>query len=423
MFGKYRWYVLFMLFAAAFINYVDRAALSIAAPFIANEFQLNAADMGMIFSSFFIGYALFNFIGGYFADIYGPKKTFGIAMSAWSIFGGLTIGTFSFTSLFIVRVLFGMGEGPISSGTNKMINNWFPAKERARAVGISIAGMPLGAALTGPIVGFIALSYGWRTSFLVLTIIGILWTICWMKTVADYPRQSSKVSAEELREIESDQTKASVVAAAVPLSFFLKQPTILATALAFFSCNYITYFFLTWFPSYLVMAHNLSIKDMSIVTMIPWLIGFFGMAGGGFISDYIYQKVGNLMLSRKIVIVTCLIGSAVSVGFCGMTTSATNAVILMSSGVFLMYATISSYWAIIQDTVRSENVGAVGGFVHLLSNIAGIVGPSITGFLVMSTGSFTSAFLLTAGLGIAGALAVAFFAKPILDQRDNSLPT
>ena len=422
MFGKYRWYVLFMLFTAAFINYVDRAALSIAAPFIAKEFQLNAADMGMIFSSFFIGYAIFNFIGGYFADLYGPKKTFGVAMTAWSIFSGLTIGTFNFTSLFVARVLFGMGEGPISSGTNKMINNWFPAKERARAVGISIAGMPLGAAVTGPIVGFIAISYGWRTSFLILAIIGVIWAIVWMKTVADYPRECSKVSADELSEIESDQIKASVVPDKVPLSFFLKQPTILATALAFFACNYITYFFLTWFPSYLVMAHNVSLKDMSIVTMIPWLVGFFGMAGGGFISDYIYQRVGDLMLSRKIVIVTCLIASSVSVGFCGMTTTATSAVILMSAGVFFMYATISSYWAIIQDTVRSENVGAVGGFVHFLSNIAGIVGPSLTGFLVYTTGSFTSAFLLTAALGISGALAVAFLAKPIQHQQDNNLP-
>ena len=84
-----------------------------------------------------------------------------------------------------------------------------------------------------------------------------------------------------------------------------------------------------------------------------------------------------------------------------------------------MYATISSYWAIIQDTVRSENVGAVGGFVHFLSNIAGIIGPSLTGYLVYSTGSFTSAFLLTAALGISGALAVAFLAKPIQPELEN----
>jgi len=413
VFKKHRWNVLTLLFFAAFINYVDRAALSIAAPFIAKEYHLSPADLGMIFSSFFVGYAVFNFIGGYFADIYGPRKTFGYAMSAWSIFSGLTIATFNFTSLFVVRVLFGMGEGPISSGTNKMINNWFPAKERARAVGISISGMPLGAALTGPIVGFIALAWGWRMSFVVLTVVGLIWTVIWIKIVRDYPDDDPHVSAGELAEIKSGQLKASDTSIQAPLSYFLKQPTILATAFAFFACNYITYFFLTWFPSYLVMAHDLSIKNMSIVTIIPWLIGFVGMSGGGFISDYIFQRVGDLMYSRKIVIVVSLLASALAVALCGFTTSASAAVALMSIGIFFMYATISSYWAIIQDTVRSENVGGVGGFVHFLSNLAGIVGPSATGFLVQATGNFTIAFLLAAGLAVTGALAVAFYAKPI----------
>lgn len=108
MFRKYRWCVLFMLFLAAFINYVDRAALSIAAPFISKEFHLNAAMMGMIFSSFFVGYAIFNFIGGYLADVYGPKKMFAVAMTSWSIFSGLTILSSGFASLFVFRVLFGM---------------------------------------------------------------------------------------------------------------------------------------------------------------------------------------------------------------------------------------------------------------------------------------------------------------------------
>jgi ACS family hexuronate transporter-like MFS transporter len=411
---KYRWFVLALLFLAAFINYIDRAALSIAAPFISKEFELNAEMLGMIFSSFFVGYAVFNFIGGWLADIYGPRKMFAVAMTWWSAFSGMTILAGGFTSLFIYRVLFGVGEGPISSGTNKMINSWFPASERARAVGISIAGMPLGAAVTGPIVGFIALAWGWRASFVVLTVLGLAWAVAWWMMTADHPRQMARVAPEEVAEIEAGQEQPAVAEkAARPLAFFLKQPAILSTALAFFAANYITYFFLTWFPSYLVMAHNVSIKNMSIVTMIPWLIGFIGMAGGGFASDYLVQRLGNLMQGRKVMIVTCLLGSSVSVALCGLTTSPVGAVALMSVGVFFMYATISSYWAIIQDTVRSRNVGGVGGFVHFLSNIAGIVAPSATGFLVQSSGSFTSAFLLTGGLGVGGALAVAFFAKPI----------
>ncbi|MDU2063507.1 MAG: MFS transporter [Sporomusaceae bacterium] len=417
MFKQYRKVVLLMLFFAAFINYVDRAALSIAAPHISKEFNLNPADMGLIFSSFFVGYALFNFIGGWMSDILGPRKIFGAAMSIWSVFGGLTAITTSFTSLYIVRVLFGLGEGPIGSSNNKTINNWFPAGERARAVGISTGGMSLGAALTGPIVAFMILHWGWRTPFIVLMIAGFIWTFFWVKLVTDHPRQSRRVSPEELQEIEAGQITTAEVKGKTSLAYFLKQPTVLATAIAFFASNYILYFFLTWFPSYLVMAQGLSLKDMAIVSVIPWLIGFIGQVGGGFVSDAVYRKTGKLMFSRKVVIVSCLIGSAIGVSLGGMATTAFGAVALMSLTIFCQYLTTSNYWAIIQDTVKGENVGGVGGFVHFLSNLAGIVGPAVTGYIVQSSGgNFSAAFLLAGALAIIGALAVAFAVKPIKEE-------
>src|SRR4051812_46344120 len=114
MFRNFRWYIVFMLFLAAIINYIDRSALSVAMPFISKRFHLEPAEMGLILSSFFIGYALFNFIGGYFSDVFGPRKVFGTSMVVWSIFCGLTATAFNFTSLFIVRLMFGVGEGPFS---------------------------------------------------------------------------------------------------------------------------------------------------------------------------------------------------------------------------------------------------------------------------------------------------------------------
>lgn len=419
MFKKYRHVVLVMLFTAAFINYIDRAALSIAAPYISTEFHLSPADMGFIFSSFFVGYALFNFVGGYLSDVFGPRRTFGFAMSIWSVFGGLTALAFNFSSLYIVRVLFGLGEGPIGSANNKTINNWFPAGERARAVGISTGGMSLGAALTGPIIGFMAINWSWRAAFIILMCFGLVWTAFWFKLVSDHPRNNRRVSKEELQEIEAGQITTSTVSAKVSLRYFLKQPTILATAMAFFASNYILYFFLTWFPSYLVMVHGLSIKDMAIVSAIPWLVGFAGQVGGGYVSDLVYRKTGKLMFSRKIVIVTCLFGSAIGVSLGGLATSVISAVILMSVTIFFMYLTTSNYWAIIQDTVPSANVGGVGGFVHFLSNLAGMVGPAVTGLLVQSTGNFIVAFLLAGALALIGAVAVAFAVKPIKDKTQS----
>ena len=181
---------------------------------------------------------------------------------------------------------------------------------------------------------------------------------------------------------------------AQPLSFYLKQPVVLATGLAFFGYNYILFFFLTWFPSYLTMAQHLSIKDMSIATVLPWVLGFCGLAAGGTLSDAVYRRTGRALFARKLVLTVCLSLAAVSVALAGLVTTVGSALTLMSAAVFFLYLTGSTYWAILQDTVRGENIGGVGGFIHMIANCAGIIGPTVTGFIVQYTGVFTSAFVL-----------------------------
>ncbi|SFF37683.1 MFS transporter, ACS family, hexuronate transporter [Paenibacillus algorifonticola] len=417
MFKKIRWFVVLMLFLAGVINYVDRAAFSVAAPFITEEYGIDSIQLGFIFSSFSIGYALFNFVGGYLSDIYGPRKIFGASMTIWSIFCGLTIAAFNFVSLFIIRMLFGLGEGPLGSATNKTISNWVPAKQRARAVGISFSGNPLGGALAGPIVGIIALYWHWKLSFIVLAVIGLIWTVFWMKLVTDKPSQHPKAAQEEIDEMQeptaafanSKDSKGEKVS----LSYFIKQPTILFTALAFFGFNYILYFFMTWFPSYLSMDKGLSIKEMSIASTIPWLVGFCGLLLSGVLSDYLYRKTNKLLLSRKIVLVSGLLLSSICIAFAGLVQTPVSAVTLMACGIFFMYMTSTSYWSIISDNVKGDKVGGVTGFVHALANISGIIAPTVTGFIVQYTGHFTSAFLTAGALAIIGAVGVIFFVKPI----------
>ncbi|EBR7583813.1 MFS transporter [Salmonella enterica] len=130
------WLIVFLLFIVYMLNYMDRSALSITAPLIEKELGFNAAEMGMIFSAFFIGYALFNFIGGWASDKVGPKTVFLIAALLWSVFCGLTGLVTGLWTMLIVRVLFGMAEGPVSAAGNKIINNWISRKESATAIGI-----------------------------------------------------------------------------------------------------------------------------------------------------------------------------------------------------------------------------------------------------------------------------------------------
>lgn len=415
MFRKRRWQIIMMIFIASMINYLDRTAFSVAAPYITKEYGLTPSQLGILFSSFFMGYAIFNFVGGYLSDVYGPRKVFAGSMTVWSIFCGLTAAAFSFTSLLIVRVCFGVGEGPISATTSKTISNWFPSKERSTAMGVASAGTPLGAAIAGPIVGVIAIYFSWQVAFVVMALIGLVWTVFWWRMAKDLPSEDPRVSPEELDEIKQGQFQVSPIAGGgkLPLSYFLKQRTVLLTALAFFAYNYNLFFFLTWFPSYLTMAKGLSIAKMSIVTTLPWFMGFIGLASGGFISDYLFRKTGKLIFSRKIILVVGLGITAVCVALTGFVESVEWAVGLMSIAIFTLYLTGSTYWALIQDTVSGENVGGVGGFVHFLANLSGVIGPAVTGYIVQSTGAFTSAFVLAGSLALIGSLAVAFFVRPI----------
>lgn len=239
---------------------MDRSAVSVAAPLLMRDLKLDAAHMGIIFSSFFAGYALFNFIGGYAADVLGPKRVFTLAMVVWSVFCGLTATATGFLSLLLVRILFGFGEGPFASAANKMVRNWFPRDQIATAIGLANSGTPIGGALAAPVAGWLAVKYGWRTSFIALAALGLVWTLFWIPAVPDKRTSNSRPNVNE---------------SAPRLSFCLKQPGVIATAFAFFGYSYILYFFLTWFPSYLSISRHLSIHDMAFVVpfhgcLAPW---------------------------------------------------------------------------------------------------------------------------------------------------------
>ena len=419
------WITVFMLFLVYGINYLDRIALSLTAPLIQKDLGIDAAQMGIVFSSFFVGYALFNFLGGLASDRLGPKLVYILAVTLWSIFCGLTAVAVGFASLLVLRVLFGMAEGPLCAGANKMVNNWMPHDIAATAMGLLSAGSPLGGAIAGPVIGLLAINFGWRPAFWIICVIGLVWAVVWMFLTADNPGRSRFVTSRDAAPTASrhpgnavSATGSSAGAASLPLTAWLKQPLIIAAAVAFFSYNYVLFFFLSWFPSYLVQAHHLNIKQMSFATVVPWLVGTVGLAAGGAISDAIFRWTGKLMLSRKIVLVTCLLATGLCVGVAGSVHTAVNAVALMSVALFLLYVTGALYWAIVQDVVHPDKVGSVSGCMHCVGSLSGVVGPAVTGFLVERTGSFATAFVLAGAVALAGALLSGLFIRDTRTSAD-----
>uniref|UniRef100_UPI001590DC2A MFS transporter n=1 Tax=Paraburkholderia phenoliruptrix TaxID=252970 RepID=UPI001590DC2A len=198
-----------------------------------------------------------------------------------------------------VRTLFGMAEGPLATTINKIVNNWFPHRESATAFGFANCGLPLGGAVAGPVVGLMTAAYGWRVAFAGIACFGLVWLLFWHRLATDRPRQHPRVSMQERELIESDRSVPETPADVQRLGTYLRLPAILSAMISYFGYSYILFFFLTWFPSFLTMDRHLSLKSMSLATVLPWLLGFIGYGLSGLLSDWIFRRTGNALRARK----------------------------------------------------------------------------------------------------------------------------
>jgi MFS family permease len=412
--GKYRYVVAVLLFVAGAINYMDRAALGIVAPLVSKSLELSPSQLGIIFSSFFVGYSIFSFLGGYFSDKWGTMRVFTWAMAIWSLFCGLTAAATGFFTLLIFRAVFGIGEGPMSSNTNRTISNWFPRHETATMIGFTFSGQTLGNAVAGPVVGLVAVAFGWRTSFVVIALLGFVWIACWRWLVTDKPRESRRVGAAELRLIDESRAEAearNVEDDGTTLGSYLRRPSTLALGAGLFAVNYTQYVFISWLPSYLTDALHLDIRQMSVMTSIPWICGAIGYFGGGLVGDFIYKRMDDPVKARKLVATIPLALSGVAVLSITSATSLTAAIALIAAALLFLTGSCQSIWAIQHEIIPLRRQGGVGGFIHFLSNLSGIIGPALTGFLIQYFGGYHSAFLFGALIDFAGVLAMVFMIR------------
>ncbi len=414
---RYRLVIATLLFIAGVINYMDRAALGVAAPFVTKDLGLSPSQMGVIFSTFFFGYSLFAFVGGQLADRYGPRSIYSWSAAAWSILCALTGTVTGFVSMFAVRALFGVAEGPMNSTTNRTITTWYPREETARTIGFTFSGQTVGSAIAAPIVGLVALAYGWRIAFFVIGAAGLLWVVAWRVFMTDLPRDNPRVDPEEVALIEASRAVSVVPAAAhaQPLRAYLFLPSTLSLGLGMFAVNYTLYIFLSWLPSYLTDALHMPVKSMAFVAAIPWLCGFIGYAGGGVVADFIYARMSDHVAARKLTTIVPLALAGVALLAVNAAPNAAAAVSLIAFAVMMLTGSVQSCWATIHELVPETRLGGVSGFIHLLSNISGIIGPTATGLAVQHLGGYASAFVIAAIVAAAGVVAMAVCVRRPVD--------
>jgi MFS transporter, ACS family, hexuronate transporter len=414
MFAKrYRFLIAFLLFIAGIINYMDRAALGVAAPFVKQDLNLSPSELGVIFSTFFFGYAIFAFVGGQLADRYGPRSVYSWAAGAWSILCMLTGAVTGFAQMFVVRALFGFAEGPMNSTTNRTITTWFPREETARTIGFTFSGQTVGSAIAAPVVGLLAIQYGWRVAFVAIGAAGLLWVVAWRLLMTDRPQDNPRVSPEEIALVERSRSVTHLAPSdhARSLKEYLFLPSTLSLGLGMFAVNYTLYIFLSWLPSYLTDALHMPVKEMALVASIPWACGFVGYVGGGVIADFVYTRMGDKLAARKITTIVPLAIAGVALIAVNAATSTAMAVSLIALAVLMLTSSVQSCWATIHELVPEARVGGVSGFIHLLSNISGIIGPTATGLAVQYLGGYASAFVIAAVIAAAGVVAMAIFVR------------
>ncbi len=395
-----RWVVAFMMWAAIAINYIDRTVLSAAAPYITEEFNLTAGQMGIIMSGFFWSYALLQLPSGWAADKYGQKKTLGFAVVWWSVATALTGLATGFKSLLGLRVALGVGEAAAYPSNAGIAAKWFPKKERATVAGIFDSGSKFGGAVAMPLIAWMIAVFDWKLTFLLIGLVGVVWGMVWMIFFKENPADHKRVNEAELAHIREGQAHMEETGGGQPLKWYqlFKYRNIWAMCIGFFMINYNSYFFITWLPTYLVKERGMDLIEMGIMASLPLLTAMVVEVGAGWMSDRIYAK-GKLSLTavRKLFLIIGL-AMASCIGFAAFADSAILAVILLCVAKSGTTVAASQVWALPGDVAPKNMTSMVAGIQNTVSNMGGVVGPIITGFIVGATGSFVPALLFSAAL-------------------------
>ncbi len=401
---RIRWLMIAFCFFAIAINYIDRINLAIAAPHIKRDLGLDDTSMGLILGAFFWTYALMQIPAGRMIDRLGARMGLAIAVGWWSLFTVFTAFGRGFTSIFAFRLMLGLGESGGYPGCAKVVYSWFAKKERATASGIFDAGPRAGSAIALPLVAWLIGTWGWETSFVVTGGLGLVWVAIWMLFYRE-PEEIKGLDPVQRENLLADRSVQVVdKSEKVNIPGLFRYRTVWGMMIGFFCMNFATYFFVTWFPTYLTMAHGFSLKELGTLGAIPALMGIPGSLLGGLCSDWMYRKGFSLTTARKTCLIAGMLLSSV-IAFAAFTNSMPVILTLFSLTYAGLAFTAANIWTLPADVAPGPGyVGTLSGIQNFAGNLAGIVTPSFTGLMLsLSHGSFVVPLLVAGGICLLGA--------------------
>nr|WP_041756222.1 MFS transporter [Bradyrhizobium sp. ORS 278] len=424
--SRVRLFIVTMLFLVTTVNYADRATLSIAGPALAKDLHLDPVAMGYVFSAFGWSYVLAQVPGGWLLDRFGSRWVYACSIVIWSIFTmmqgwiGFLSGGAAIVALFALRFLVGLAEAPSFPANARIVAAWFPSNERGTASAFFNSGQYFATVIFAPLMGWIAHEFGWRHVFTVMGALGIIMGLVWIRTMYG-PKEHPGINEAELDYIKQggalvdmegakDETRDGKTSQGGPtwshIGQLLSNRMMLGVYIGQYCINTLTYFFLTWFPVYLVKERGLSILQAGFVATLPALCGFIGGVLGGFISDAILRKTGSLTLARKIPIVGGMLLSMAIIG-CNYVDGQALVVGLMALA-FFGKGIGALGWAVVSDTSPKEAGGVSGGLFNTFGNLSSITTPIVIGYILSATGSFNGALVFVGLNALVAAFAYLF---------------
>ncbi len=408
-----RWLLIFWLFVLSAVSYLDRVNISIAAGPISATYELTDVQLGKIFSSMLIGYALFQTIAGRLADRFGARRILTAGVVWWGIFTALTalVPTRIAGALMLfmlIRFLLGAGEAVIYPSANQLISHWIPVRERGIANGWIFAGVGAGAGLTPPLITFMTMRYGWRSSFVACSIIGFAAAAIWFWIARDTPGEHPRVSAEERAAIESGLTLAGAGSGAVQSSVLipwrrvLRSKEVWAVTVSYFCYGYVAWLFFSWFFRYLAKVRGLDLKSSAFYSMLPFLAMLIACLVGGTLNDRLTKWKGP-RLGRCILAAFAIALAGVFLALGSQVDSARLASVVLAGGAGALYLSQSSFWSLTAD-IAGASSGSVSGFMNMGNQIGAAITASLTPWIAARFG-WTASFLVAASLCAIGALA------------------
>jgi sugar phosphate permease len=394
---------LIMLVIAGTLNYLDRSTLSIANPLIRQELGLSIADMGLLLSAFLWAYAFAQLPGGALVDRVGPHRLLAAGLGLWSIAQAVAGFVTSFGQFSIARVFLGLGEAPMFSSAVRVVRDWWNVRDRGLPTGTWNCTSSLGPAIAPPILTVMMIGFGWRWMFGIMGVVGVVVAVVWFILYRD-PTEANFTDEERHYLTEGEEPRTYTPVRLAEWLGLFRFRTTWGLVLGFFGVVYMGWLYLAWLPGYLEMQRHMSIPKTGIVAAIPFAFGVVGSIGGGWIADWLMRRGFSPINSRKIPVIVGLLGMVSFTVVAAETPSDLMAVAAISAALMFGASASGMSWALASVAAPANCTASLGAIQNFGGYLGGALAPTVTGFIVQATGSFTPALLVSAAIGLVSAL-------------------